>query len=264
VRGDQQVAAPYPVADSAPDLRVRFDETDAGARAGVAVYESTGELAPGVDNGDAVFRDEYAGEPLLGAAFAEPGESSVDFRSQGADAMRFALYCDGPEDLMINVDIDGEPGVAFGCGDRGPDAAAGTSAVLDEMGRGTHDLHVYLTRQGDDETPVDVDGVTVGGGVYADGDAVEYAGRTWLPDGVLRPGDGSVDVDTADGDRLLGASGRGELGLSWKGGLVDGASDGFVGGSGPGSTLSGILLAGDVYRVSATGPDARVLVYRPE
>lgn len=263
VRGGEQVAAPYPLDDTAPHLRVRFDGAGAGARAGVAVYEATGAVAPGVDNGDVVFRDEYAGEPLLGAAFAEPGESSVDFESRGAEAMRFVLYCDGPEDLMVNVDIDGAPGVSFGCGDRGPDAAAGTSAVLDEMGLGTHDLHVYLTR-GSDETPVDVDGVTVGGGVYPAGGAVEYAGRTWVPTETFRPGGGSVSVDTADGDRLLGASGRGELGLTWSGDLADGGSDGFIGGRGPGSMLAGVLLAGDRYRVDATGPDARVLVYRPE
>jgi hypothetical protein len=73
-----------------------------------------------------------------------------------------------------------------------------------------------------------------------------------------------VSVDTADGDRLLGATGQGELGLTWQGGLADGGSDGFVGGEGPGSMLAGVLLAGDVYRVSASDPDTRVLVYRPE
>ena len=282
VRGGEheQVAAPYPLADADADLRVRFDGTGDGARAGVAVYEATGELAPGVSNGDVVFRDEYAGLPLLGAAFAKPDESSVEFQARGADAMRFVPYCDGPDDLFINVEIDGKPGLTFGCGSRGPDVTDGTSGTLDHLAADRdHTVRVYLSNDSDGPE-IDPDGVAFGAGVYevqyapekAEGQQiaspVEYAGRDWVLDSVYTP---RLDINTPD-DLLVGLVGSGPaLHATWTGRLSDGESTLLsTPDSGAGtpdraaSTLGGVMLAGDRYDVIIKGGQGKLLIYLPE
>jgi hypothetical protein len=260
-RAGQASAAPLPIGGSGPLLEVRYDGTPDGARAGVAIYEATGELAAGVSNGSVVFRDSYAGQPLLGAAFSAPGESSVELDVNGGPTMRFVVYCDGPRDLWVTLDIDGEPGTAGGCGADGQaDLAAGSSATLAGLGTGKHVLRVFVSHERDG-APADVDDVTVGAGAYVAGDSVEYAGRTWLSDAADTS---PLTLELASEDVLLGASGSGSLRLTWRGELDEGGSDGTIGQSSRGSLVAGVLLAGDTYQISATGHDARILTYRPE
>ncbi|MBA2956017.1 hypothetical protein GON03_16890 [Nocardioides sp. MAH-18] len=261
VRTGEASAAPLPVGGTDPVLEVRYDGTPAGARAGVAIYEATGELAAGVSNGSVVFRDTYAGRPLLGAAFSAPGESSVEFDADGGPTMRFVVYCDGPSDLWVNLDIDGEPGMAGTCGADGTaDLAAGSSATLDGLGAGKHVVRVFVSHERDG-APADVDEVTVGAGVYVAGDSLEYAGRTWLSDAADTS---PLTLELASEDLLLGASGSGDLRLTWRGELDEGGSDGTIGQSSEGSLVAGVLLAGDTYQIRATGRGARILTYRPE
>lgn len=264
VRAGQPSAAPVPLGGSEALLEVRYDGAPTDARAGVAIYEATGELAPGVSNGEVVFRDVYAGQPLLGAALSDPGESAVTFEAGGATSMRVVPYCDGPAGLWFRLDLDGETLMQGACGADGTTDLAATSAgTFDDLGTGTHAVRVRVSR-GADGAPADGDAVTVGAGVYAhDRNAVEYGGQTWVSDAA----DGSpLMLDLSSDDMLLGASGTGNLRLTWRGDLGDGGSDGTVAGDGVGSTLiAGVLLAGDTYRITATGRDARILTYyRPE
>ncbi|WP_028643065.1 hypothetical protein [Nocardioides sp. URHA0020] len=273
VRGDEQISVAYPVGDGGTGLQVRLHDADPGARAGVAVYEATGALASGIDNGSVVFRDEYAGEPLLGAAFAEPGRSSVEFQARGAAIMRYVFYCDGPDSLFINVDVDGRPGLASSCGSSGVDAANGTSGTLDGLDPSRdHAVRVYLTR-GSDGPEVAPSDVTFGAGVYASGyagqrvqgqdvaRAVEYAGRTWVLDSAeVAP----LDIDAPD-DVLIGVIGSGPaLRATWTGRLSHGGSSSISSPDRGTSTLGGVLLGGDRYDVTLRGGEGRVLVYRPE
>ena len=150
---------PYRLRRRRPRPAGLLDGSDAGARAGVAVYEATGELAPGVRRRDRRLPRRVA--PATRCS-AQPSPSPGDVerrgsRSPGSRAtVRFAAYyCDRRRtDLMINVDIDGEPAAS-------PSAAAtdvptrppAPRAMLD--GRwipATHDVRVYLTREDDDET----------------------------------------------------------------------------------------------------------------
>jgi hypothetical protein len=274
VRGDQQVAAPVALGDGAPDLRVRFDGTEAEARAGVALYETTGRLADGTDNGEAVFRDEVAGNPLLDAGFAEPGQRAVLLQAGGRlDALRVVMYCDGSQDLWIHVAIDGEDAISSGCGDRGRDAGAGSSGTLDDWGAGDHRFRIYLTR-GADGPEITADGATFGAGIYAlpttdreilgirVASRVEYDGRTWALDDVTTA---PASVDTADGDVLLGVVTRdSHPRVSWTGALDRGSEDSVYGNRGGSAlALGGVLLAGDRYDVKAVGEGTRLLLYRP-
>ncbi|MBZ5737550.1 hypothetical protein [Nocardioides mangrovi] len=262
VRSGSQTSVPVSV--NAPDavLRIRYDGTPVGARAGVAVYESTGELAAGVSDGESVFRESYAGQPLLGAAFADEGAPSVDFQADGAGSMRFVTSCDSEGHYYVNVDVDGKPALAIGCSGTWADAASGSAGTLDHLDPGTHDVHVYLSDDGKDGTPIAVDGVRFGAAVYAEDDTVEYAGRAWRLVATRHPEDGRTTVDTTDGDVLLGVAGRGNHTLFWTGQLSKGRSLSQM--RGYGSTLAGVLVAGDVYQVRAARPDVAIRVYRPE
>lgn len=270
VRGSQQVAAPAPIGDGDTALEVRFDGAGSDARAGVAVYEATGELAPGISNGKAVFRDKLATRTRLGAGFAAPGESSVEFTASAATKARIAFYCDGPPDLWINVEIDGEPGVGSSCGETGPDATVGTSSTVGHLADRQHDVRVYLT-QGTSDRPADApEGMTFGAALYQSGErsvlgapvetTVEFAGRFWGLDEVVTA---PATVDTDEGDALLGLAGRGRVGMTWSGQLTQGRSSDMGSRVGAASMLSAVLLAGDRYQVAVHGGEGRILVYRP-
>jgi len=279
VRPGEQVSAPVDLDTGAADLRVRFTDTAHHARAGVAVYEATGELAQGVANATrtSVFRNEVAGDPLVAAAFAQPGDREVRLRVPGsANELRFASYCAGDDDLMVNVSIDGHGALSGSCGDRLRDAGRGSSFSFDDPVPGAeHDVRVYLTR-GDGDQPVDPDGADFGVGIYQlsslDEHAlgqriparVEYGGRTWVLDGLR---EAPATIDTERGDVLLGlvATGR-DVNLTWHSAL-DGDDDGSVTlGDGGFTSTAGLLLPGDSYDVRTTGrpEEARLVVYRPE
>lgn len=276
VRGDEQTALPVPLADGAADVRVRFDGTPDTARAGIALYEATDELAPGISNGTAVFRDEVAGHRLIAAVFSQPGASSAEMSAPGRlDQARFAFYCTATDDnLWVNLDIDGSPGTSSSCGGSGRDAAIGTSTTeLRVDSSPVHSVRVYLTR-GSDGPEVSPAGVVFGAGVYERDTietrvlgitvetTVEYEGRTWTLDDVL---DSPATIDTADGDRLLAYVARGRKAtLSWSGRLVpDQVTSMGSASGGVSSSQAGLLLAGDRYTVRLAGT-GQIVVYRPE
>jgi hypothetical protein len=274
VHGDQQVSAPVAIGVAGIDLRVRFDGTGADARAGVAVYEATGELAPGVDDGDAVFRNQVAGASLVAGAFSSPGETSVklDARSSGGP-LRFAFYCTAEDDgLWLNVSVDGGGALGSGCGDTDPDAGVGTWATA-RYPAGDHRVRVFLTDGSDGPEVAPPDGAVIGVGIYdppADGPRVmgtrvdshvEYGGRDWILDEVVGA---PTTVDTTDGDVLLGFVGRGDpVGASWAGRLTHGETPQVDSPHDASTTLGSVLLAGDRYAVTIDGGEGRLLVYRP-
>lgn len=279
VRADDPLAAPVTLGDAEADLRVRLDGTDDTARAGVAVYEATGELPPGVSNGTAVFRDEVAGDRLLDAGFLEPGESAIVLQTQGAlRDLRFTFYCVAPDDVWVTVAIEDNEAAGTGCRNHpGLDAGAGTSVVIDQQPAPPDDsaVRVYLTQGALGPQLTSPDDMVLGAAVYersvADqqvlGDRVdsrvEYASRTWVLDEVAG---GSTTVDTAEGDVLLGlvTDGAGQR-VSWVGDLDRGGSAAMTtNAGGTNSLLAGVLFAGDRYDVRTTGGEARLLLYRPE
>jgi hypothetical protein len=274
VRGDEQVSAPVAVFEAGIDLEVRLDRADDGARVGVAVYEATGELAPGVSNGDVVFREEVAGARLVAGAFSSPGQSSVDLDAEvSGDKVRLVFYCSASDDLWINVSIDGDGALGSTCGDTGVDAGAQTSATT-PVDAGPHDVRVYLTRGSDGPEVAPAGGEVFGVGIYdpaasgrtimgTDLDShVEYGGRTWVLDQVL---DATSSLDTMEGDRLLGLVGRGEqIRASWSSRLSIGEGSATESPDDTVTSIAGLLLAGDYYDVDIDGGEGRLLVYRPE
>lgn len=279
VRADDPLAAPVTIGDTEADLRVRLDGTDGAARAGVAVYEATGELPPGVSNGTAVFREQVAGNRLLDAGFLEPGESAIVLQTQGAlRDLRFTFYCVAPDDIWVTLAIADNEAAGTGCGNHtGLDAGTGTSVVIDQQPAHPDGsaVRVYLTEGALGAQLTSPDDMVLGAAVYERSVAdqqvlddrvdtrVEFAGRTWVLDEVVG---GSAAVDTADGDVLLGlvTDGSGQR-VSWAGSLDRGGSATMTtNAGGTNSLLAGVLLAGDRYDVRTTGGEARLLLYRPE
>lgn len=275
VRGDEQLSAPVALGAAGIDLEVRFDGAAAGARAGVAVYEATGELAPGISAGGTVFRDEVAGAPLLAGTFLSPSEPSAELDAHSSSGrLRVAYYCTAQDDLWLNVSVDGDGPVATSCGrDDAPDAGTGTWSTF-QAAAGDHDLRVFLTDGSKGPEVAPPDGAVVGVGIYdppADGPLVlgtrvdshvEYAGRAWVLDEVV---DAPSTIDTADGDVLLGVLGSGHaIGATWTGRLTDGGTPRANSPHDANPVLGSVLLAGDSYTVRIDGGEGRLLVYRPE
>lgn len=286
--GDEDVELPAPVgSDYATRLRVRVDGAPEGARVGLAVYESTGGLAPGVSNGDAVFRDSVAGDSLLTGAFSEAGEQDLSVRFTGAlRDVRFSDYCrTSTRGLWFNVSVDGDAPFSGECKNSDPRDAGTASSSFGGGKARPHVVRIWLTRGMDGPEVAPEDGV-LGLGVYRlaeprrrvlgmeVAETVEDGGRTFRLERVVRqPGgtDGafSTTVDTGEDDRLVGLVGRdGTVGLSWRGRLDSGASSWLGAHVGAAFSVDSLLLSGDSYRVTARsmggGPfEGALLVYRP-
>lgn len=288
VRGEEHLTAPVPTA--ATRLRVRFDGAPADARAALALYDSTGELAAGVtdSDGSAVFRDTIGGDRLLTGAFSRPGESEVTVHFTGAFSdVSFSEYCSTRErGLWLNVEVDDQGPISGPCRDDTTRDPGTSSSSFEGHTVRARVVRAYLTR-GADGPEVSSDATVLGVAVYREAPGarlvlgmrtaqeVEYAGRTWVLDRVEGQPDGGHDavpvtIDTADGDRLLGLVARGAtVGASWTGRLTHGTSSYLGAGRGSASTLGGVLLAGDRYRVTFDSEDGSdfegaLLVYRPE
>ena len=282
VRGDERVAVPV---DGVvlTELRVELDGAPDAARAEVAVYEPTGELAPGVRSGDVVFRRQYADRELVAASFGEGGQTASAEIPDGTGDLDVSAYChSATPDLWLQV--DGTTG-GMPCDDvdQGNDPGAANQNYLLAPRADDHTYGVHVTRGngGPRATGVDVD---FGFGVYRQAAApqrvlgaeaatvLEANGRTWRLDDVLdADGGGDIEVDTSQGDAYIAIAYADALGMSvsWAG-APDGGWGGFRPGDepqGPGVMYPGLLLAGTpAVRLDLTGPDAqaRVLVYRSE
>ena len=95
VRGDQQLSAPAPAGD---DLRVELDGAPRSARAEVAIYEPTGEPAPGVAADGVVFAQRYDDRELVDAQFATAGADATVDVPDGADDLTVSAYCHSETD----------------------------------------------------------------------------------------------------------------------------------------------------------------------
>lgn len=282
VRGQEQVSVPVTVGQGDLELRVRLDGAAADATAGVAVYDTTEELAPGVSDGEVVFRDEVAGNSLITAAFSDgdTAEATVHFRGR-LDQRGLADYCNpdpGEKGLWLNVSLDGHPASGTTCRDDGSRDPGGNWSTFDGTKSRAHTVEVYLTRGS--RGPRVSSGAQVGLGVYdvsvpsvsvlgADVPRrVESMGRTWVLDRV--ESSGSATVDTAGGDRMLGVVSAGRrVWASYRGRLLHGETTSMSSAVrlGPGFGWGEVLLAGDRYRVrvQTSSPSAygALVIYRP-
>ncbi len=275
VRGDQQLSAPAP-APAGEDLRVELDGAPRSARAEVAIYEPTGEPAPGVAADGVVFTQRYDDRELVDAQFATRGaEATVDV-PDGADDITVSAYCHSETDNLW-LHRSGTDG-GFPCAD----LATVTPEALLRPQPGERTLGVYVTqgRNGPRATGADV---TFGVALYRLAVApttvlgtevrtvVDFNGRTWRLDEILDSGPSEYEVDTSDGDVYLGVVyvGATEM-MATSRSAPEGGWGGFRKGGGPqgpATMYPGILFGGDhTVELNLGGPDAdsRLLVYRPE
>ena len=285
--GDHDVELPTPVGTFATTLRVRLDDAPRAARVGLAVYDTTGALAPGVSNGHAVFRTTVAGDRLLAGAFSDPGAGEVTVRFTGAlSDVRFSDYCStATGGLWYGLTLDGRDLGSGDCVGNDPRDAGTSSSVYSGRRVREHVLRATFTRGSKGPRVSPPDGV-LGLGVYRLAAAgrdvlgldvsrtLEQFGRTWQLERVIPQPAGSrgrlsTTIATGDSDRLVGLVGRGAtVGLVWKGRLTDGTSAYLGARTGTASTTDSLLLSGDRYRVTvdSTGGspfDGAILVYRP-
>lgn len=272
---------PVPVSAGAR-LSVRLDGAGDLARTGLAFYRATGEPAPGVTDGQNVFRDEAFGLTRLDAAFSDTGEVELPYEGRMAD-LRIATGCpDAPAGAHLTVLVDDEPSSSGPCvwdGER--DLSAIVDAPGDIVDGRRHEVRAVLT-DGPDGPVID-DG-RVGLGVYSMTTSVaggtdvptriESRGRTWVLDQAevrtFRDTDDWQDTLTAaDSDLLIGVAGRtggeGTLRIDWQGRLSRGSSP-YIEAAYGAMTEGGFLPRGDTYDVRITGDDVRtaaLLVYRP-
>ena len=283
VRGGEQVS---PATDSAArsQPRVELEGAPPSARAEVAVYEPTGELAPGISSGGAVFRQRYAGHVLVAAAFGEGGDEARVDVPHSLDGLTTSAYChSGTTGLWLHgVGDDGAlPCATF---DTGNDPGPRNEDYPDRPGAGDDTVGVYVTEGKDGPRAAGVD-VTFGVALYRETvpptqvlgaeepTVLEQHGRTWHLDDVISwDGRDSYEVDTSDGDALVAATTIGTTSefLSWRGapegGWVGYTGNGTVSDS-PGAVYGPVLLAGDhtvQLHLEGPHPQGRLLVYRPD
>jgi len=276
------VAVPVPVAASDADavLEVELHDTPAGARTGVAVYDATGELAPGTDDGTAVFRDTVAGARLLEADFSARGEASAALSFETPLSTTITSFCRTEEPgLWVQVLLDGGEMSSRGrCGtDPDPDAY-GASFSGGGTASGPHTVEVRVTRGQRGEVVSDaavelgvaayqsVPAVRVAGAEVAQ--VVEHMGRTWRLD--VRDVGAALGI-RAETDLLVGfVAEGGPVRATWRGDLTSGSTSSVETiGRGPGVMVEGLLLAGDTYDVrlaseDGAAVDGALLIYRPE
>lgn len=273
VRGVQQLSAPAPAGD---DLRVELHGAPRSARAEVAIYEPTGEPAPGIAADGVVFADRYDDRELVDAQFATAGADATVDVPDDEDDLTVSAYCRSETDDLWLHQSGTDGGVPCA------DLASVTPEPRLNPQRGERTLGVYVTqgRNGPRATGVDV---TFGVALYRLAVApttvlgvdvrtvVDYNGRTWRLDDVLDSGPSEYEVDTSDGDVYLGVVYvRATKMLMTSRSAPEGGWGGFPEGGGPqgpGTMYPGILFAGDhTVELNLGGPDAdtRLLVYRPE
>ena len=157
----------------------------------LAVYRLD-TLAPGVTGDGSVFRDEVAGDSLLGAAF---GDASHPVRLQVSSPtgrLRLASTCrHAPSGTWLTVEVDGEMTTSGECyGDHG-DVDAGVGGGTFDIDTGTHTVTSRLTQGMDGPAVEAAPGLEFGVGVYAAARPVtadspfqmdpqiEYDGHVW-------------------------------------------------------------------------------------
>ncbi|CAI9415585.1 hypothetical protein [Nocardioides sp. T2.26MG-1] len=283
VRGGEQVS-PATTGVGASGLRVEFVGTPDVAEAEVAVYEPTGELAPGISSDGVVFRQQYAGHELVAAAFSRGADDARISAPEDLAGLETSAYCrSSTPGLWLHQ--DGLTAGATPCEDldAGADPGPANESALAPPRSGDGSMAVYVTQGEDGPRAAGVD-VLFGLALYRETVAptrvlgtdvppvLEQAGRTWqLTDVVRWDGSDFYEVDTSDDDALVAAAYVGATGgfLSWhgapEGGWVGSNASGQASDS-PSVMYAPVLLSGDhTVQLHLEGPDAqgRLLVYRP-
>ncbi|MDO3394213.1 hypothetical protein QWJ41_00615 [Nocardioides sp. SOB44] len=290
--GAGSVERPVPLPSSGTSLRVVLDDVGPDAQVALAVYQRGDEPPAGVvaPGGDAWFRAERAGEPLLGGGFTDPGgnELQVRFELDERQRVRFSSYCtaDAPG-AWVNIDIDDQPGFSrTSCDEDAPaDASGSWGSPAGPLGAGTHTMRVYLTRGSEGPLLEDPDAL-LGVAAYAEPETVEVAeaemdrvievdGRLWELDAALpatRDGEPVARrVESSPGPRVVGFAARGGIvGLRVEGGGAGsrGLGSSLIDARGGASTIVGTLLGGDDYELSLREDRGRptqgtIVLYRP-
>jgi len=263
-----------------PGYGGRLDLDGPGEVAAV-VYELTDETPAGMSEDGVLFREEVGSETLVDAAFGQVGVPQVLLETVLPEGdLRVAEFCaDVPEDVWVNVSINGEGAVASsGCGGDTFDPAIGTASYLDagtvgEPGE-TVEIRMWLSREFRGEPVTRVPGARLALGLYALGepaavmfgshtpDLVEHEGHRWgFVEAVTSTAPGDLLRFQNEGTRpllLVGSYSR--IGRSTLGFRVgDGGMDRTSGGLG-GGDIRGMLLPGEAaaMRVGTRGgiPDS--------
>ena len=186
--------------------------TATGDDVALAVYDLTDAAPEGVTRDGITFRQQVAGQPLLGATIADSGAAQVsaDIDAAGTGRLTLAYFCSGgDDDMTVHVSIDGTPAVSEpGCADDTFDPAGvqdRRSVSGEVLPGGTGEVRVWVT-QGVDGPPVVDPDLRLGVGIYGSAESTERVEGLAVP--ALTERDGHVwqlvDVrESAPGDREL-------------------------------------------------------------
>lgn len=215
------LAEGYPLHEGGKHTIVIRSSGDADAGdLGLAVYEQSDDLPPGISNGVTTFRESIAENVLLGGAIGEPGQSRLSFDvTAPSTRLRFSDFCyGGSADVVAEVYLNGQLVSSADCAD-GPYPDPGTTgssyesdAALATYGiepGSTVKVEMVLASPDGDGARVEAPDAVLGAAVYELGPAaataagwevpatVEYEGRLWAFSKLYesRRGDKELRVD---------------------------------------------------------------------
>lgn len=282
VVGPSRLDDPFPIGDDGT-LTLTVTGGSGDTRVGLATYERTADLAPGLadTSGTVVFRDRVAGKPRLGAVFARPGAAEASFTVTGRlTDIDVARHCDsnGAPGVYFVMSIDDgatESGRCRDVDDEDPAGGGYVSSGGTESGR--HEVRIWTTDRLYGEEVVAFPGTVLGAAAYGSSagtvvrgaevpEVIERDGRLWqLEDAVGR----RHRLDDLDGPRVLGmVPGPDGAWLEIREDLGPvRTSDGLAGGAGA-HAITDVVWPGRSYELSLVDVDGdpaagAILVYRP-
>lgn len=284
VVGPSKLDDPLPVGRDEGTLTLTVSGGSEETRVGLATYERTGELAPGLTDpgGTVVFRDHVADRSLVGGAWVDPATGEASFTVRGRlDEIRVSDYCDSNgARVFYVVAIDDGVFQSGRCDDLGTfdeDPAGGGWASSGASTHGVHHVRMWTTDRQFSEKVVPFPGVLAGSAAYDArpgrpvlGEEIpeltEWDGRLFELEAV----DGRTHHLEADGPRLVGFV-LGSKDGTWlriqpeKGPVREGTG---LDGDNGGSSLDTLLWPGQAYDLSLVDlrgepVDGALLIYRP-
>ena len=288
--GDSALDLPVPISSAKTSLTVTVTGASKTAQVGLAVYDRTDAMPPGVVGDGAVFRDRVAGKTLLAGAFGKAGQSEVSITVRGpVRNVQMVDFCRAPENagkkVWIDVSWTGEPyGLGTQCtsGTDEDAGAVGGGSPQGGFGPGRHTVTIRTVGgPGRDAKPIDVPGVRIGVAAYRLGaqtrvlgtdiaDTVEANGRTWTLDRVVPLDGGRATIPAGTSPLYVGEAFRGGGTLWFAFRAADGTeshSSSFGNGAGLAAMWGDLIPIGASEKVTlhATRPEARadLLIYRP-
>lgn len=176
-------------------LTVRFKKPSPTNRSGLAIYDLVGQPPAGVTNGLSVFRQDMAGDRLLGARFGAPGQTKVVLDVPVPDSrVSFSVACSGASiHTMANIVVNGTPLGGSGC-----QPAPGLDAGGDRIGAGPRGWEpslgikpgatLHVTVKLHSKAPVHTDDLVLGVAAYHEAPAVAHVAGWDVPQLVEGPG----------------------------------------------------------------------------